>query len=119
KKRMLVVAVRIIRAAIEPGGNHGPEKSYPTAHLPEIDLQGGKIAEADNAFRNLQMGAEVVVENVVCAVAAAQRHKTGDFRVARGFEEALASGFRGSSEITFRAGQLHGNKFVTEAAKLG
>src|ERR1700741_2803246 len=37
--------------------------------------------------------------------------------MARGFEEGLSPGFSGGGEIAFRTRQLHGNKFVTEAAK--
>ena len=62
EKRVFVVAVRIIRAAIEPRRDHGAVKGDPAAPLPEIDLERGEIAEADDTFGIEQLRREIVVE---------------------------------------------------------
>src|SRR6516162_8435786 len=82
EKRVLVIPVGVVGAAIQSGGDHRPMKGDPTSHLPQIDLQRGEIAKSDDALGFVELSGKIRIEQIGGAVAAAQCDKAGDLAVA-------------------------------------
>src|SRR6516162_4047905 len=84
KERVLVIAVGVVGSAIQSGGDHRPVKGDPASHLPEIDLQGGKIAKADDALGIVELRGQIGFQQIGSAVTAAKCDKTINLAVACG-----------------------------------
>ena len=119
QKRVLVIAVRVIGATIQSGGDHGPVEGHPATHLPEINLQRGEIAEADDAFGLLQLRAKIGIEQIGGTIAATKRDEASNLGVARRFQKRILAFSRRGRKVAFRARQLNGSKLKTQAAEFG
>ena len=80
----LVIAVGVVGAAIQSGGDHRPMKGDPASHLPEIDLQRGEIAKSDDALGFVELSGKIRIEQIGCAVTTAKCDKAADLAVAGG-----------------------------------
>src|ERR1700751_475291 len=119
QKRVFVIAVRVIGATIQSGGGHGAVEGHPTTTLPEINLQRGEIAEADDAFGLLQLRAKIGIEQIRGTIAATKRDEASNLGVARRLQKRILAFSRRGRKVAFRARQLNRGKLKTQAAEFG
>src|ERR1700730_3001622 len=87
----LIVTTQSIRTVFKARLNHWSVKRNPTAHLPEIDLQHGQIAVADDTFCFGEFSLQFCAKKVSGTVAPAQADQAGNVRSIRGVQKTLQS----------------------------